>query len=226
MTADQHEAETIFLEAARDAIAERAGRVSGRRPAATIAELRQRVEALLQAHDEPASFLAGTAAGIAATIDQPPTRNDPARRSAPTSCCSRSAKGAWASSSWPSRHEPVAAARGAQDHQAGHGHAAGDRPLRGRAAGAGDDGPSEHRQGARRRARPTAAGRTSSWSWSRACRSPSTATSNTSRRASGWSCSCRSARRSSTPIRRGSSTATSSRRTCWSPSTTAGRCPR
>ena len=35
-------------------------------------------------------------------------------------------------------------------------------------------------------------------------------------RASGWSCSCRSARRCSTPIRRGSSTATSSRRTCWS----------
>ena len=38
---------------------------------------------------------------------------------------------------------------GAQDHQAGHGHAAGDRPLRGRAAGAVADGPSEHRPGAR-----------------------------------------------------------------------------
>ena len=38
---------------------------------------------------------------------------------------------------------------GAQDHQAGHGHPAGDRPLRGRAAGPGADGPSEHRQGAR-----------------------------------------------------------------------------
>ena len=32
---------------------------------------------------------------------------------------------------------------------------AGDRPLRGRAPGPGPDGPSEHRQGARRRARPT-----------------------------------------------------------------------
>ena len=41
--------------------------------------------------------------------------------------------------------------RGAEDHQGGHGHAAGHRPLRGRAAGPGDDGPSEHRQGARRR---------------------------------------------------------------------------
>ncbi len=36
------------------------------------------------------------------------------------------------------------------------------------------------------------------------------------RRASGWSCSSRSARPCSTPTRRGSSTATSSRRTSWS----------
>ena len=43
----------------------------------------------------------------------------------------------------------------------------------------------------------------------------SSATTTTSRPASGWSCSCRSARRSSTPTRRGSSTATSSRPTCW-----------
>ena len=85
----------------------------------------------------------------------------PAPRSAPTSCCSKSAKAAWASSTWPSRREPVQRHGGAQDHQAGHGHAAGDRPLRGRAAGPGADGPSEHRQGARRRARPTAAGPTS-----------------------------------------------------------------
>ena len=40
---------------------------------------------------------------------------------------------------------------GAQDHQAGHGHPRRHRPLRGRAAGAGADGPSEHRPRARRR---------------------------------------------------------------------------
>ena len=40
---------------------------------------------------------------------------------------------------------------GPEGHQAGHGHPAGDRPLRGRAAGPGADGPPEHRQGARRR---------------------------------------------------------------------------
>ena len=55
---------------------------------------------------------------------------------------------------------------------------AGHRPLRGRAAGPGADGPSQHRPGARRRHHRQPAGRTSSWSWSRACRSPSTATSN------------------------------------------------
>ncbi len=74
--------------------------------------------------------------------------------------------------------EPVAAAGGAQDHQAGHGHAAGDRPVRGRAAGPGHDGPPEHRQGARCGHDRQSAGPTSSWSWSRASRSPSTATSS------------------------------------------------
>ena len=54
---------------------------------------------------------------------------------------------------------------------------AGAGPVRGRAAGAGPDGPPQHRPRARRRHAPTAAGRSSSWSWSRACRSPTTATS-------------------------------------------------
>ena len=54
----------------------------------------------------------------------------------------------------------------------------GGRPVRGRAAGPGPDGPPEHRQGARRRRHRRPAGRTSSWSWSRACRSPSSATSD------------------------------------------------
>ena len=46
------------------------------------------------------------------------------------------------------------------------------------------------------------------WSWSRACRSPSTATRPSSRPGSGWNCSFPSARPCSTPIRRASSTAT------------------
>ena len=59
------------------------------------------------------------------------------------------------------------------------------------------------------------AGPSSSWSSSRACRSPNTVTRADSAR-EGSSYSSRSARRSSTPIRKGSSIATSSRRTCSS----------
>ena len=42
--------------------------------------------------------------------------------------------------------------------------------LRAGAAGPGDDGPSQHRQGARRRPDARPASRSSSWSWSTACR--------------------------------------------------------
>ena len=66
--------------------------------------------------------------------------------------------------------------------KAGMDSQAGAGPVRGRAAGAGPDGPPEHRQGARRRRHRRPAGRSSSWSWSRACRSPSTATSTGSPR--------------------------------------------
>ena len=99
---------------------------------------------------------------------------------------------------------------GPEDHQAGHGHAAGDRPLRGRAAGAGPDGPPEHRQGARRRHDRQRPALLRDGAGQGRADHRSTATSTTCRSASGWSCSCRSARRSSTPTRRGSSTATSS----------------
>ena len=71
--------------------------------------------------------------------------------------------------------------RRAQGHQAGHGHPQRDRPLRSGAAGAGDDGPSEHRQGASMPAPPRQAGPTSSWNWSGASASPSTATRTISR---------------------------------------------
>ena len=65
---------------------------------------------------------------------------------------------------------------GAEDHQAGHGYQAGHRPVRGRAAGPGHDGPPQHRPGARCRRHRSRAAPTSSWSWSAASRSPTTAT--------------------------------------------------
>ena len=114
-----------------------------------------------------------------ATRRRPPAaRAARARSSARTSCWSRSARAAWASSSWPSRPQPGPPQGRPEGHQAGHGHPAGHRPLRGRAAGPGADGPPQHRPGPRRRRHRQPAGPTSSWSWSRASRSPSTATSD------------------------------------------------
>ena len=56
-----------------------------------------------------AEQLPGAAAlpASAPTVDQPPSPSGPARSSARTSCCSRSAKAAWAPSTWPSRPQPV-----------------------------------------------------------------------------------------------------------------------
>jgi hypothetical protein len=132
-----------------------------------------------------------------------------------------------------------------QDHQAGHGHPGGHRPLRGRAPGPGPHGSPEHRQGPRRAARrtltrppaiplpsdgrgaggegtrhiPAGSGRSSSWNWSGASRSPSTAIRrNGSRSGTGSNSSSRSVTPSNTRTRKGSFTATSNPRTSWSPS--------
>ena len=72
--------------------------------------LRQRLEALLREHAELGSFLESPPAAVAPAAS--PTiayrrPKAPARSSAPTSCWSRSAKAAWASSTWPSRPQPV-----------------------------------------------------------------------------------------------------------------------
>ena len=60
------------------------------------------------------------------------------------------------------RADPAGAAQGrAEAHQGRHGQPPGPRPLRGRAAGPGPDGPPQHRQGARRRRHRARAGPTS-----------------------------------------------------------------
>ena len=76
----------------------------------------------------------------------------------------------------------------------------------------------QHRAPARRRARPTRAARTSSWSTSRACPSTTTATAAALAVArAARSSSAASARRCSTRTSTSSSTATSSPATSWSP---------
>ena len=103
---------TIFLEALDiDDPAERAAFLD--RACGDEAELRQRVERLLEAIDAAGSFLDTPAVtgstGNGRTFSQPEhvrSSKDPARSSAPTSCWSRSARAAWASSTWPSRPSP------------------------------------------------------------------------------------------------------------------------
>ena len=100
------------------------------------------------------------------------------------------------------------AARGAQDHQGGHGLAAGAGPLRGRGTSAGHDGPSEHRQGVRCRRDP---GRSALLRDGAGQGDPDHAVlrpGTSHARANDWSCSSPSARPCSTRTRRASSTAT------------------
>ena len=55
-------------------------------------------------HEAQAASWNGPPLAIDATVNyEPPIAEGPARSSAPTSSCSKSAKAAWASSSWPSR---------------------------------------------------------------------------------------------------------------------------
>ena len=66
-------------------------------------------------------------------------------RSGPTSCSQQIGEGGFGTVWMAEQERAGAAARGAEDHQAGHGHEGGHRALRAGAAGAGDDGSSEHR---------------------------------------------------------------------------------
>ncbi len=77
---------------------------------ATDLALRKRVERLLAAHPKAAgSFLESPPEELQRPSKCPRYRKDPARSSAPTSCWSRSAKAAWAWSTWPSSRSRSAA---------------------------------------------------------------------------------------------------------------------
>ena len=86
---------------------------------------KEHLRALLEAEARLGTFLESPAR---ATESTGVVKHAPARSSARTNSWSRSAKGDWAWSSWPSR--PAGSPHGrAQGHQAGHGHPPGDRPL-------------------------------------------------------------------------------------------------
>ena len=139
------------------------------------ADLRRRLDVLLQPTITPTRPWNGRSPAAPSTIAGQ-TMSSARWSPAGTSCWRRSARAAWARSGWPSRREPVSRkvalklikpgmdsravlARFEAERQA---LALMDHPNIAKVLDGGTD-----------RAR---AGRSSSWSWSRACRSPSTAT--------------------------------------------------
>ena len=102
MTTQASKADEIFWRALEDGSADERRRVLPKRAAA-----RRRSGPTSRAArrvPEGRAIPRKPAAEVGVTIGQPVTeRSARARRSAATSCCSRSAKAAWASSSWPSR---------------------------------------------------------------------------------------------------------------------------
>ena len=110
-------------------------------------QLRKRVQRLLDAHEEIGSFMDRPAADPF-TIDVP-IAESPGTVIGPYKLLRADRRrGFWRGV--PGRAGAAGAAPGgSEDHQARHGHPPGDRPLRGRAAGLGDDGSSEHCQSAR-----------------------------------------------------------------------------
>ena len=222
-----NEPEQSFRQRSEAAPPRSARGVSATRPAATMPSCEQQVEALLHAHDRPGSFLESPRRLQSdATIDRPPIAERPGTQIGPYKLLQQIGEGGMGVVYMAEQTRAGQRRVALKIIKPGMDTPAGDRPLRGRAAGPGADGPSEHRQGARRghdRQRPALL---------RDGAGQGHADHAVLRRApphaapAAGAVRCRSARRSSTPIRRGSSTATSSRRTCWSPNTTSSRCPR
>ena len=191
--------------------------------------LRQRLEALLAAHDEPGELLpSGTPANTATVkIDHPDAGDESVGQTIGRyKLLERLGEGGCGVVYVAEQTEPVRRRVALKVIKLGMDTKAGGRPLRGRAAGAGDDGSSQHRQGARRRHdrdRPALLrhGTGARHPHHRLLRPEQPAPPR-----NGSICSSRSARPSSTRTRRASSTATSSRRTSWSRCTTACRCRR
>ena len=178
-------------------------------------DLRRRVERLLDAQPKVGSFLDSPAAGETVTLPPPQAMEGPGTVIGPYKLLEQIGEGGMGVVYMAEQTEPVRRKVALKIIKPGMDTQAGHRPVRGRAAGAGADGPSQHRQGARRRRHRSGPALLRDGTGPRRPDHRVLRPAPACRSASGWSCSCRSARPCSTPTRRGSSTATSSRRTSW-----------
>ena len=126
--------EAIFAAAARRTRRKNAPR-SSTKPARAIRSF-ERVLSRFLRHTTKASFSSRLPAASTSPIDQPSPRT-PGTQIGPYKLLQEIGQGGMGVVYMAEQHEPVAATRGPQDHQAGHGHAAGDRAVRGRTASVG-----------------------------------------------------------------------------------------
>ena len=109
-------------------------------------EAMRRLLELLRIHDQEKSFLESPPVGLGPTIDQIPLEQ-PGTIIGPYKLIAADRRRRHGHRLHGPADRTGQAGRRLEDHQGGHGHAPGHRPLRGRTAGAGPDGPSQHRQG-------------------------------------------------------------------------------
>ena len=113
--------------------------------------LKNRVRALLQAHAHPSTRFSEDALAVTLQMECESATDGVGKQIGPYKLLEVIGEGGMGTVYMAEQTEPVHRKVALKLIKTGHGHPAGDCPLRSRAAGAGADGPSEHRQGPRRR---------------------------------------------------------------------------